>query len=119
LTTDRGLLYPRAMVIANSKDTTYQPQKASTSLTCKNEKTLIRILLKFYGKNGKLLKYRHGDNPRVLSQRLASLKWQKAYLKVVYGKDIDCLGRRVTFYNDGFYLKVKNLKQAFRAFIEK
>jgi len=79
----------------------------------------MKILLKFWTKNSRRPILRYGTNPRVLTQKLASLNWQKAYLKVSYGYDIDNFGKKKLFYNEGEYFNKKDLKQAFRAFIEK
>ena len=79
----------------------------------------MKILLKYWTTGSKQPKIRHGTNPRVLTQKLASPNWQKAYLKVSYGYDIDNFGKKKLFYNDGEYFNKKELKQAFRAFIEK
>lgn len=79
----------------------------------------MKILLKYWTPSSRRPKMRHGTNPRVLTQRLASLNFQKAYLRVTYGYDIDNFGKKKLFYNDGEYFNKKDLKQAFRAFIEK
>ena len=79
----------------------------------------MKILLKFWTKGKREPKIRHGTNPRVLAQRIASANFQKAFLKVVYGKDIDVDGNLVQFDNEGYYDNKKDLRQAFRAFTEK
>ena len=79
----------------------------------------MKILLKYWTTGSKQPKIRHGTNPRVLTQRLASLSFQKAYLKITYGYGVDNFGKKKLFYNDGEYFKSSELKKAFRAFIEK
>ena len=44
----------------------------------------MRILLNFWTKDAKRPILRYGTNPRVLGHKLASLKWEKAFLRVTY-----------------------------------
>jgi len=57
-----------------------------------------------------------------LTQRLAwdisQNSFLKAYLKVSYGKKLDIYNKMTEFINEGYYDKKKDLRQAFRAFIQ-
>ena len=76
----------------------------------------MKILRKFWQKGKRQPIRRYGTNPRVLAQKLASLNWEKVYLKVSYGKELDVFDKLTEFYNDGYYTDKKELKKAFKAF---
>ena len=78
----------------------------------------MKILFVLWKKGEKRPIRRYGTNPRVLGRKLASFIFQKAFLKVTYGWDIDVFGRKVEFANEGYYFNKKDLQQAFRAFCE-
>lgn len=57
---------------------------------------------------------------------LRTINWQESkkfngsvYLRVSYGKQEDCFGKLVNFYNDGLYENEDDLWLAFKAFTEK
>lgn len=77
-------------------------------------------------KNGKVIDRCQTHFKRRFTNQLRTLKWQElkkfngsVYLRVSYGKQEDCFGKTVTFYNDGLYKNEKYLWLAFRTFIEK
>lgn len=55
-------------------------------------------------------------------KKIRLIIWQdgdiKVYLKVYYGKGFDVWGKYTDFYNDGDYVKKKDLLLAFNAFTE-
>lgn len=79
----------------------------------------MKILLKFWNKDSIEPIMRYGINPKVLGQKLALVIWQKAFLRVLYGKKENVFGKIVEFKNEGYYYNKKDLQQAFRAFCEK
>lgn len=74
----------------------------------------MKILMQFFDKNDRLLTYRYGTNTRVLAQKLASLNWQKARIKVSYPELKEEYGEVPV--NEGYYYNKKDLQRAFRAF---
>lgn len=60
---------------------------------------------------------------RLFLRGLRTIKWKcrgiKTYLRVSYGKQVDCFGKLSNFYNDGFYYSKEDLWLAFDAFTEK
>lgn len=78
----------------------------------------MKILLKFWQKGKNQPITRHGANPRVLTQKLASANFEKAYLKVSYGRGLNVFGKMTEFLNEGEYFTKQDLKLAFRAFCE-
>lgn len=76
----------------------------------------MKILLKFYKKNGEMIKHSFKGYSRRISQIISHANFKVAYLKVSYGKKIcnkDCV---CEFYNDGFYENSDTLKKALDAF---
>lgn len=72
-------------------------------------------------KKGKELFSFRTVHKRRLVYRLNQFKWTKdliAYVKVKYGRFIDCWGRRVLFTNDGWYQTKLDTIGALRDFDE-
>jgi hypothetical protein len=76
----------------------------------------MKILLRYWTKKDGVPKIRRGTNPRVLTQRLASLSFYKAFLKVTYPNINHEYPSEP--HNEGYYFNPHDLKLAFRAFIE-
>ncbi len=82
-----------------------------------SSKHCYRIILRVW-KNGENSKtYRTTKSKRFYSVVEAE-DFQKAYLKVSYGKDKTNFGKNEEFYNDGDYMTKKELIEAFKAFTE-
>lgn len=74
-------------------------------------------------KNNRAIQRVQTHSPRRFINKLRTINWQnndlKIYLKDNYGKQKDCFGKLVTFYNDGEYDNENDLWLAFNAFKEK
>ena len=70
---------------------------------------------------GKTTKKCRTHSKRRFLNNLRSIKWRtgvKIYLRVYYGQDINNFGKKVAFFNDGWYENQKDLMLAFEAFAE-
>ncbi len=76
------------------------------------------LTLKLWKKDGGVSSYRFQKKSRLLGVAEA-VPWQKAYLKVYYGKAITNKGRYEDIVNEGDYETLEELKQALSAFTEK
>jgi hypothetical protein len=81
--------------------------------------------LKIIDNKGRTVKYTRTANRRRFVWNLGTInflelksKGYAVYLKVDYGKDKDCFGHTVDFFNDGTYSTRKDLEHAYRAFLE-
>jgi len=77
-----------------------------------------KILLKLYFKNGLMKMYTSSGEKRRISSIISHVDFEKAYLKVSYGKALcvhDCV---CNFFNDGWYCNKHELLQVFKAFME-
>lgn len=74
-------------------------------------------------KNNRIIQGVRTHSLRRFTNSLRTVNWKnsppKVYLRVSYGKHVNCLGKTVTFYNDGVYGNKRDLWQAFKAFCEK
>ena len=86
------------------------------------EEKRMNFLLKFT-KNGDMTYKCHTRSIRRFLNNLRTIKWKDGgvlvYLRVSYGKEKDCFGKMVNFYNDGWYEDSEDLWFAFKAFTEK
>jgi len=76
-------------------------------------------------KNGKTIDRCQTHSKRRFLNHLRTINWQElkksngsVYLRVSYGKQEDCFGKIVTFYNDGWYDNESDLWLTFKAFSE-
>lgn len=83
---------------------------------CKQRR--IKITLKLWSNDGTVKIYHPPTIRRFLSTAKAN-KWEKAYVRVVYGKGVTNSGKIEQIYNDGTYFSLPELKDAFLAFTEK
>lgn len=81
----------------------------------------MNFTLRAFEKN-KVIQRIQTHSLRRFLRHLRTINWQKPqshiYLKVSYGKQEDCHGKMITFYNDGVYENKNDLQIAFNAFIE-
>lgn len=68
----------------------------------------VKYTLKLF-RDDKMVSNLHTKKKMRLPSRYKVLKWENAYLKVEYGKDL---------YNDGTYSNIKDLHRSFLSFIE-
>ncbi len=73
-------------------------------------------MVDMYLKNGKINKYLSSVAIRRILSRISLLKFEKVYVRVEYGKKENHLGKKVDFYNDGFYTDKKEAANAIRDF---
>jgi hypothetical protein len=71
-----------------------------------------KYLIKFYFSNHEIRKCLSNGDTRRISTKIGLVNFEKAYLKVTYGKAICNLGCLCEFYNDGWYYSKEDLKQA-------
>jgi hypothetical protein len=73
--------------------------------------------------NNKTIQVTRTHSIRRFTNNLRTINWQNKniliYLRVSYGKQKDCFGKIVNFYNDGNYETEDDLWLAFNAFKEK
>ena len=79
----------------------------------RSKRKIVLILTK---KNGDIKKYKIKKNTHFF-RIVSSENFKKAYLKVRYGKKVNCFMKKVEFYNDGNYSNKEDLIYAFNAFI--
>lgn len=81
----------------------------------------MKFTIKIY-ENGSIVRKVRTHKKRRLLKIIRSIKWQnpkiKAYIKVNYGKFLDCYGKKVNFYNDGDYDNKYDFWLATNAFLE-
>ena len=74
-------------------------------------------------KNNQAIQIVRTHSIRRFCNHLRTIKWEDGgvlvYLRVSYGKEEDCFGKMVNFYNDGWYEDSEDLRFAFKAFTEK
>ena len=73
--------------------------------------------LKIWDKNGKTTIFPLTTRRRRLFSRLRHVPYAKVYIKVEYGYDVDVFGKRVMFYNDGYYTERREAVKALQAFL--
>ncbi len=83
-----------------------------------SRKLRLGLTLKLWKRDGGVSSYRFQKKSRLLATAEAIL-WQKAYLKVYYGKAITNKGKLEDVVNEGDYETLDELKQALSAFTEK
>jgi len=76
------------------------------------------ILLKLYLENGEMRKYTSRSYTRRISSFVSHVNFEKAYVKVSYGKKICSYGCLCNFYNDGWYDNKEDLLYMLKAFWE-
>jgi hypothetical protein len=76
----------------------------------------MRMTLKLY--NGNKVKKYLGTSVRRLLYYINHVNFDKAYLKVKYGKFLDQGGKMAEFYNDGYYSDKNELIEVLKAFTE-
>ncbi len=76
-----------------------------------------RIVLKL-GEYSRDVKTYHTTKTKRFYAIVKAEKFQKAYVKVAYGKAKNNSGEIVDFYNDGIYETEEELIHAFKAFID-
>jgi hypothetical protein len=74
----------------------------------------MRIVLRFYNK-GKVKKY-FGTSIRRMLYKINHLQFEKAYVKVHYGRFLADNGKMTEFKNDGYYTNKKELTKVLRIF---
>lgn len=70
---------------------------------------------------GEVMKTCRTHSKRRFLNNLRSIKWNngvKIYFRVHYGTDLNNLGKKVAFFNDGWYANKEDLMLAFEAFTE-
>ena len=78
---------------------------------------------KAFGEDGKIIASRRAQQRKKRSflrqMRLIKTKnWQKCYLKVSYGKGVDCWGKKTHFFNDCWCTNKEDLLNPLRIFDE-
>lgn len=78
----------------------------------------MNILLKFWqkGKDGATL--RQSSDPQEMHRVLGRAEFEKAYLKVTYGKMVNVWGDTVDVYNHGRYTSKRKARKALKAFVQ-
>lgn len=82
----------------------------------KSNKVTHKIKLKITSLSGKVKRYHTTKKNRFYSI-IRRENFKNAYLKVRYGKKVNCFMKKVEFYNDGNYSNKEDLIYAFNAFI--
>lgn len=77
----------------------------------------MKFLLKLWSDTGTVKRW-HSSRIKRIFRNIKAEEFQKAYVKVVYGKEKDVFGKIVVFYNDGFYETRSELLSALKAFTE-
>ena len=81
----------------------------------------MKFTIKIY-KNGSITQKARTRKIRRFLKIIRSIKWEdstiKAYIKVNYGRFLDCYGKRVNFFNDGDYDNKQDFWLAADAFME-
>jgi len=76
-----------------------------------------------FEKDGKVIQRCQTHNKRRFLYRIGTLNWQnrplKVYLRVYYGKHENNFGKKVAFYNNGYYNTKRDSLFAFLCFTEK
>lgn len=75
------------------------------------------ITLKLWQFGKKVKVYRSSKTKRIYAKLKADI-FDKAYLKVNYGKHLSSLGKQITFCNEGSYKTKSDLLHALKAFTE-
>lgn len=75
----------------------------------------MKIKMRLTKNNGEVKWYRSGTIRRFLS-RLTHDQFEKAYVWVGYGEQLDNHGKLIKFFNDGEYINKQKATQALRAF---
>ena len=73
--------------------------------------------------DGELIDGGYTHSIRRFRNKIGTINWKlrgiKVYLRVSGGKEQDVFGKRVSFYNDGWFENKKDLLSALKAFVEK
>ncbi len=75
-----------------------------------------KYLLKMFLKNGEMVKYTSRDTTKRISSIIVRNNFEKAYLKVSYGKAVCSKGCYCEFYNDGWYTDKEVLLLSWNSF---
>ena len=78
----------------------------------------MKTLFKFWKKGKSGYTIRCSEKTQRMYHLLGREKWEKAYIKVTYGKMKDVNGKMVTAYNDGHYTSKREARKALKAFID-
>lgn len=74
------------------------------------------LYLKIITPRGKIRKYTSNTSPRRIYSQIEANNFQKAYVKVSYGKKKCIDGCMCEFHNDGWYANKQELNQAVKTF---